>query len=196
MKRKGSFLLAAVLLCTLIFGTAARAADDSQPTLPDDGHIETTLITGVLPPDDPTGMIDEEYHDESTQPNTTTKTLLHRYYDAAGNLDWMVALTATFRYTGLSARCTAVKKTCRIYDNAWRLTASDVTKDANHAAASFTLACVVTGVAVKTVDTALNLYCDRSGAVSGEPLPAGWSFSFLTRWLDAVRLLLRRLFIR
>ena len=194
MTRKVSFLLAAVLLCTLIFGTAARAANDPQPTLPDDGHIETTLITGVLPPDDPTGMIDEEYHDESAQPNTTTKTLLHRYYDADGNLDWMVALTATFRYTGLSARCTEVRKTCRIYDSAWRLNSSNAAKSANHASAVFTLACTVTGVTVKTVDTALDLYCDRGGTVSSEPLPAGLTLSFLSQWLNTVRALLRRLF--
>ena len=193
MKRWLAFALAVLLLCGLPFGAACAAGEAPQPT-DDGGRIETELISGYVP-SEPGGVgTDEDYHGESAQSRTTTKTLLRRYYDADGHLDWMVALTATFRYTGLGATCTEVRKTCRIYDGAWRLTASNATKSGNHAAASFTLSCTVTGVAVKTVDVTLDLYCDRSGTVSTEPQSAGLTLSFLSQWLNAVQTLLRCLF--
>ena len=196
MKRRLSFLFTLALVCALLCGTPTRAAAADAEPFDDGGRIETEVISGYLPPDDPSGTGDEEYHNESAEENTVQKTLVRKYYDADGNLDWLVALTATFRYTGLGASCTAVSRTCRVYDNAWRLTASNVTKSGNHAAATFTLSCAVTGVPVKTVDTALDLYCDRSGTVSTEPLSAGLTLSFLQRWLAAVQALLRRLFGR
>ena len=195
MKRRLSFLFTLALVCALLCGTPTRAAAADAEPFDDGGRIETEVRSGSFVPELSAGAVDEE-HSESAETRTVQKTLVRRYYDADGNLDWLVALTATFRYTGVSARCTEAYARSRVYDNAWRLTASNVTKSGNHAAATFTLSCAVTGVPVKTVDTALDLYCDRSGTVSTEPLSAGLTLSFLQRWLAAVQALLRRLFGR
>ncbi len=195
MKKRLLWILIAVLLCSILLAPAACAFSAETQPAPDGGTVETILLNGNCPrnPDAPT-FPDEDVHNESANSNNVTKTLLRRYYDGNGHLDWVAALTATFRFTGISAVCTKATQSYHIYDNAWRVTAADAKKSGNHASATFRLTCSVTGVSIRTEDVTLDLYCDRDGTVSITPQSAGLTTSFLRRWLDAVTALLRRLF--
>ena len=109
-------------------------------------------------------------------------------------MDWKAALTATFHVGLLRAVCVSAKKSDHIYDESWRLTASQVGKSGNTAAASFTFECRSVGVTVKTMQADLTLACDRKGNVTSTPQANTLDLNVLQRFLLALQSFFRRFF--
>ena len=185
-------LLIAALFC---FSASARAGGETTvETFADGSRIETTMEIGYTfyDPDDPNPGTDEWYH-ESTD-RDIKRTLTRIYYDADNHADWKAVLSATFRVGVLRARCINYETKFKIYDDAWRRPETNVVFEANTCAATFTFRCFAGGVAVKTVETTLQMTCDRKGNVTTDAPKESLSLTALRQWLRALRNRLQLLF--
>ena len=187
-----SFLLG-VLCCAPLSAHAEEEKYVEQ--FPDGSRIETTSIIGREPadPDDPNPGVDEEYHGESGK-NEVTRTLTRVYYDAGNHADWKAVLTATFRVGRLRAICVDYAAKHKIYDSAWRCNGVNMKETGNPCTAVYSFSCTVGGITVKTVETTLQLACDRKGNVTESAPKDVLDLNALQKWLSALRLYLQRIF--
>ena len=97
---------------------------------------------------------------------TKTSSTTGYYYNGDNEQQCSVTLTATFSYTGSSARCTNADTSYRIYDSAWKVTETKVGKAGNKATGIFTVKKYWLGIITKTVPLTLTLTCDKNGNIS------------------------------
>ena len=197
----------AIFLCAcLLFGVCcfapntAHAESESPVEYPEDGgRIETTIEDNwnSFAIDHPSDFVDLGFHDETDSRYTYIKRTLTRfYYDADNHADWKAVLFAEFKVGGLRAVCTDWGTYSIIYDDAWQSSTPKVNCKRNTCAATFTFTCRSSGVVIRTVETTLQLTCDRKGNVTAGPQEQALNLNGLQRWLAALQAFFRRFFSR
>lgn len=127
----------------------------------------TTTDTEIQYYDDGSYLVIET--EESIAPfssGTKSKSKIGYYYNGDDELQWSVTLTATFSYTGSSARCTDTDTSYKIYDSAWKITETKVGKAGNKATGIFTAKKYWLGIITSTRTLTLTLTCDNNGNIS------------------------------
>ncbi len=98
--------------------------------------------------------------------STTRKTKSADYYSNSGKLLWVVSLTGNFSYTGSSATCTSSSASYKIYDDAWKVTASKADKNGRQAIGNFTVKKYTLGIPLSTVNKTITISCSNTGVCS------------------------------
>lgn len=202
MRKPTSIFLCACLLIGALFCMPLRSHAESEfpvEYLEDGGRIETTIEDNwnSYEIDHPDGGVDMGFHDESDNRYTyIRRTLTRIYYDANNHADWKAVLYAEFKVGGLWAVCTDWGTYSIIYDDAWQRSNPKVNCKRNSCAATFIFTCRSSGVVIKTVETTLQLTCDRKGNVTAGPQEQALNLNGLQRWLAALQAFFRRFFSR
>lgn len=202
MRKPTSIFLCACLLIGALFCMPLRSHAESEfpvEYLEDGGRIETTIEDNwnSYEIDHPSDFVDMGFHDETGSRYTYIKRTLTRfYYDADNHADWKAVLFAEFKIGGLRAVCTDWGAYSIIYDDAWQRSNLKVNCKRNSCAATFIFTCRSSGVVIKTVETTLQLTCDRKGNVTAGPQEQALNLNGLQRWLNALQAFFRRFFTR
>lgn len=95
-----------------------------------------------------------------------TATAIRRNYDDDGTLNWVITLTATFTYDGVTARCTHTDLDVTIYDSSWYQISAYHNRGAAQGYANVQLGRKVLGVTVEKPSYYLSLNCTPDGNIS------------------------------
>lgn len=98
--------------------------------------------------------------------NQRTATAIRRNYDDDGTLNWVITLTATFTYDGVTARCTATDLDVTIYDSSWYQISAYHNRSAAQGYATVQLGRRHLGVTVEQPTYHLTLTCTPDGNIS------------------------------
>ena len=95
-----------------------------------------------------------------------TKDKRYTYYNDKNEAEWTVIITGTFNYDGKTASCTKAVASYKIYNDSWKVTASNASKSGAKAIGDFTVKRYWLGIPTKTVNKTLTLTCSKDGAFS------------------------------
>lgn len=97
--------------------------------------------------------------------NQRTATAIRRNYDDDGTLNWVITLTATFTYDGVTARCTATDLDVTIYDSSWYEISAYHNRSLAQGYANVQLGQKYMGVTVEKPTYHLTLTCTPDGTI-------------------------------
>lgn len=153
MKKRISAMLLSCLLLTLLLPMQALAAN-TQSTISryEDGSYSVATVKRI--------------DTAARASGTVTGATEVEHYSASGTLEWTASLTATFSYTGSSARCTAVDNlSVRIFESGWSMASKSSSKSGNTATGNITMRySTLTGTG--NFPITLTLSCDKNGNLS------------------------------
>ena len=153
MKKRISAMLLSCLLLTLLLPMQALAAN-TQSTISryEDGSYSVATVKRI--------------DTAARASGTVTGATEVEHYSASGTLEWTASLTATFSYTGSSARCTSVDNlSVRIFESGWSMVSKSSSKSGNTATGNITMRySTLTGTG--NFPITLTLSCDKNGNLS------------------------------
>ena len=149
MKKRTTSMLLSCLLLALLLPAQALAADTRSTTYYEDGSYSVTTVKRV----------DAAARASGTVTGATEVT----HYSSSGTVEWIASLTATFSYTGSSARCTSVDNlSVRIFESGWSMVSKSSSKSGNTATGNITMRySTLTGTG--NFPVTLTLSCDKNG---------------------------------
>ena len=98
--------------------------------------------------------------------STVSKSKNTAHYNSDNEMQWVITVKGTFTYTGSSATCTNSTVSYKIYDDHWKVTSAQASKNGRTAKGEFTLKRYVLGIPAKTVNETLTLTCSNTGVCS------------------------------
>lgn len=102
----------------------------------------------------------------ATRATGVTKSKTYTYYNSDNERDWTVTVTGTFNYDGKTATCTKSVTSSEIYNNSWKVTASNASKSGAKATGTFTVKKYWLGIPTKTENRTVTLTCSKDGKFS------------------------------
>lgn len=152
MKKRISAMLLSCLLLMFLLPAQALAAETQSTTYYEDGSYSVTIV--------------KRFDAAARASGTVTGATEVTHYSSSGTVEWIASLTATFSYTGSSARCTSVDNlSVRIFESGWSMASKSSSKSGNTATGNITMRySTLTGTG--NFPVTLTLSCDKNGNLS------------------------------
>ena len=126
MKKRITSMLLGCLLLVLLLPAQALAANTQSTTYYEDGSCSVTTVKRM----DTAARVS----------GTVTGAAEVTHYSSSGTVAWIASLTATFSYTGSSARCTSVDNlSVRIFESGWSMASKSSSKSGSTATGNITM---------------------------------------------------------
>lgn len=157
MKKFLVLFLTVVLLLLTPFSVYAQSNTDT--VVNEDTYIEYFEDGSYIV----TEIISNEIQSRATG---VVKTKSEHYYNSNNEKEWTVTVTGTFNYDGKTATCTKSVTSYKIYNDSWKVTASNASKSGAKATGTFTVKKYWLGIPTKTVNQTVTLTCSKNGNFS------------------------------
>lgn len=151
------------IMTTALLAICAFSVNINASTINEQKKQDDQKIIELLPNGD---VIEETLVLENTLLRSSTKKGSRIVeYKKDGKVLWKATLSATFTYTGSSAKCTASSISATSYVSTWKITSKSASKSGNVATGNVTAKQYYVSTPIQTVNRTLKITCSASGVL-------------------------------